>query len=88
MSWLSNDAFKEILDEVDKHLEKRLELERQNNDGWDLVSRQLVLEKLNISQATILKWEKCGLKSYQSPFENSKKIYYRKCDIYNFLSVE
>ncbi|CAM4155319.1 hypothetical protein AT575_06015 [Streptococcus penaeicida] len=88
MSWLSNDAFKEILDEVDKHLEKRLELERQNNDGWDLVSRQVVLEKLGISQATILKWEKCGLKSYQSPFENSKKIYYRKSDIYNFLSVE
>lgn len=88
MSWLSNDAIKEILEEVDKHFEKRLELEREHNDGWDLIPRQYALEKLGISQATILKWEKCGLKTYQSSFENSKKIYYRKSDIYNFLAIE
>jgi len=70
------------------HLEKRLELEKQHNDGWDLIARADLLEKLGISGTTLNNWEKHGLKPYQSPFENSKKIYYRKTDIYNFLAVD
>lgn len=88
MQLLSREAELELLEKVGNHLEKRLELEKQRNDSWDLISRADLLEKLGISGTTLNNWEKCGLRPYQSPFENSKKIYYRKSDIYNFLAVE
>ena len=67
---------------------ERMELEKQRDDNWDLISRPEVLEKLGISGTTLNNWQDHGLKSFQSPFENSKKIYYRKSDIYNFLAVD
>ena len=88
MQLLSREAELELLEKVGDHLEKRLELEKQHNDGWDLIARADLLEKLGISGTTLNNWEKHGLKPYQSPFENSKKIYYRKTDIYNFLAVD
>ncbi len=88
MQLLSREAELELLEKVGDHLEKRLELEKQHNDGWDLIARADLLNKLGISGTTLNNWEKHGLKPYQSPFENSKKIYYRKTDIYNFLAVD
>lgn len=88
MQLLSREAELELLEKVGDHLEKRLEIEKQHNDGWDLIARADLLEKLRISGTTLNNWEKHGLKQYQSPFENSKKIYYRKSDIYNFLAVD
>ena len=88
MQLLSREAELELLEKVGDHLEKRLELEQQHNDGWDLIARADLLAKLGISGTTLNNWEKHGLKPYQSPFEPSKKIYYRKSDIYNFLAVD
>ena len=88
MQLLSREAELELLEKVGDHLEKRFELEKQHNDGWDLISRADLLAKLGISGTTLNNWQEHGLKSYQSPFENSKKIYYRKSDIYNFLAVD
>ncbi|GEE07561.1 MULTISPECIES: DNA-binding protein [Streptococcus] len=88
MQLLSREAELELLEKVDKYLEKRLQLELENNDGWDLISRADLLGKLKVSSTTLGNWEKVGLRPYQSPFENSKKIYYRKSDVYNFLAVE
>ncbi|WP_221913331.1 DNA-binding protein [Streptococcus halichoeri] len=88
MQILSREAELELLEKVDKHLEQRLKIELENNDGWDLIARPELIKKLGISGTTLNNWEKCGLKPYQSPFENSKKIYYRKSDVYNFLSVD
>ena len=88
MQLLSREAELELLEKVGDHLEKRLELEKQHNDGWDLISRPDLLKKLGISGTTLNNWQEHGLKSFQSPFENSKKIYYRKSDIYNFLAVD
>lgn len=87
MKLLSEDAERELLELVDKHLDQRLEIERQHADGWDLIARADLMEKLNISAPTLSNWEKHGLRQYQSPFESSKKVYYRKSDVYNFLSV-
>ena len=60
--------------------------------NMQLLSREAELELLekvgDHSGTTLNNWEKHGLKPYQSPFENSKKIYYRKTDIYNFLAVD
>ncbi|MEE3742302.1 hypothetical protein [Streptococcus dysgalactiae] len=88
MQLLSREAELELLEKVDQYLEKRWQLELEKKDDWDLIPRQDLLEKLGISGTTLSNWEKCGLKPYQSPFENSKKVYYRKSDIYNFLSVD
>ena len=88
MQFLSREAELDMLERIDEHLNKRLELERQYNDGWDLIPRADLLDKLAISGTTLNNWEKYGLKPYQSPFENSKKIYYRKSDVYNFLTVD
>lgn len=88
MQLLSDEFQLQLLGTIENHLEKRLELEKQNCDNWDLISRPDLLNKLKISGTTLNNWEKHGLRPYQSPFENSKKIYYRKSDIYNFLTVD
>ena len=88
MQLLSSEAELEFLGKIDDHLRKRMELEKQRDDDWDIISRPDVLRKLGISGTTLNNWEKHGLRSLQSPFENSKKIYYRKSDIYNFLAVD
>ena len=88
MQLFSRETELEFLGKIDDHLRKRMELEKQRDDNWDLISRPEVLEKLGISGTTLNNWEKHGLRPYQSPFENSKKIYYSKTDIYNFLAVD
>ena len=34
------------------------------------------------------KWEKAGLRRYQPPLEDTRKIYYKVTDIWQFLGVE
>ena len=62
MQLLSREAELELLEKVGDHLEKRLELEKQHNDGWDLISRPDLLDKLGISGTTLNNWEKHGLR--------------------------
>lgn len=88
MAILSKETEMQIVEIVDRCFEKRLELEIRNLDEWDLIPRQKVCDKLEISTTTLDKWEKLGLKRYQSPFGRSKKIYYRKTDILNFMAVD
>lgn len=88
MQLLSREAELELLEKVGNHLAKRMELEKQRDDNWDLISRPDLLKKLGISGATLNNWEKEGLKPLRSPFESSKKVYYRKSDVYNFLAVD
>lgn len=88
MQLLSREAELELLEKVGDHLAKRMELEKQRDDNWDLISRPELLKKLDISGTTLNNWEKEGLKPLRSPFESSKKVYYRKSDVYNFLAVD
>ena len=88
MQLLSREAELELLEKVGDHLAKRMELEKQRDDNWDLISRTELLKKLDISGTTLNNWEKEGLKPLRSPFESSKKVYYRKSDVYNFLAVD
>ncbi len=87
MQLLSKEAEINLLNMLNDHLEKRYELDRKKDDTFDLIARHDVIKKLEVTGTTLNNWEKLGLRVYQSPFENSKKIYYRKSDIYNFLSV-
>ena len=68
MQLLSREAELELLEKVGNHLEKRLELEKQHNDGWDLISRPDLLDKLGISGTTLNNWEKHGSKVIYTTF--------------------
>ncbi|HEM5327086.1 TPA: DNA-binding protein [Streptococcus suis] len=85
---LSREAELELLEKVDRHLDKRLELEKQQLERFDLIPADEVEEKLKVSGTTLRNWENVGLQRYQSPFENSKKVFYRASDLYRFLAVE
>ncbi|NQL62012.1 DNA-binding protein [Streptococcus suis] len=85
---LSREAELELLEKVDRHLDKRIELEKQQLERFDLIPADEVADKLKVSGTTLRNWEHMGLQRYQSPFENSKKVFYRASDIYNFLAVE
>ncbi|TWS94563.1 MerR family transcriptional regulator [Streptococcus sp. sy018] len=88
MRLLSTETERELLERFEQHLEQRLELAKQFEDGWDLVSRAEVMKKLGVSTTTLSSWEKIGLKQYRPPLESTHKVYYRKTDIYNFLAVD
>lgn len=88
MSILSRETELDILGVVDRHLDKRLELEKQKLEHFDLIPADEVADKLNVSGTTLRNWENVGLQRYQSPFENSKKVFYRASDLYKFLAVE
>lgn len=87
MALLSQEAERELLDIVDRRFNELIAFQQEHNDGWDLITRAEAMEKLGVSSTTLVKWERLGLKVYQSPFEHSRKIYYRKSDIYKFLAV-
>lgn len=46
------------------------------------------MDELDIKYMTLQKWEKAGLRRYQPPLEDTRKIYYRISDIWKFMGVE
>ena len=53
-----------------------------------LISAQVAMEELDIKYKTLQKWENAGLRRYQPPLEDTRKIYYRVSDLLKFLGVE
>ena len=53
-----------------------------------LISAQVAMEELDIKYKTLQKWENAGLRRYQPPLEDTRKVYYKVSDILNFLGVE
>ena len=53
-----------------------------------LISAQVAMEELDIKYKTFQKWENAGLRRYQPPLEDTRKVYYKVSDILNFLGVE
>ncbi len=74
-----------VLELVENYLEAR-DLHKQRLTG--LISAQEVMDELDIKYLTLQKWEKAGLRRYQPPLEDTRKIYYRVSDIWKFLGVE
>ena len=52
-----------------------------------LISAQVAMEELDIKYKTLQKWENAGLRRYQPPLEDTRKVYYKVSDILNFLGV-
>lgn len=53
-----------------------------------LISAQEVMDELDVKYKTLQKWEDAGLRRYQPPLEDTRKIYYKISDIWKFLGVE
>lgn len=53
-----------------------------------LISAQEAMDELDIKYKTLQRWESVGLRRYQPPLEDTRKIYYRISDLLKFLGVE
>lgn len=53
-----------------------------------LITAQELKKELNIGGRTLKQWEDAGLKRYQPPLEDTRKVFYRISDILIFLGVE
>ncbi|OFK00707.1 DNA-binding protein [Streptococcus sp. HMSC071D03] len=74
-----------ILEVVEKYLEVR---DRIKPRLTGLISAQEVMDELDVKYKTLQKWEDAGLRRYQPPLEDTRKIYYRISDLLKFLGVE
>ncbi|HEL1776638.1 TPA: MerR family transcriptional regulator [Streptococcus suis] len=74
-----------LLDIVRKYLEGR---EKVKPRILGLMTAEQLKDELDIEYKTLQRWEKNGLKRYQPPVEDTRKIYYRVSDILIFLGVE
>ena len=74
-----------ILEVVEKYIEVR---DRIKPRLTGLISAQEAMDELDIKYKTLQKWEDAGLRRYQPPLEDTRKIYYKVTDIWKFLGVE
>lgn len=74
-----------LLDMVGKYLEAR---EQTPPRLLGLITTQQVKDELGIKDKTLKRWEDNGLRRYQPPLEDTRKIFYRVSDILVFLGVE
>ena len=74
-----------ILEVVEKYLEVR---DRIKPRLTGLISAQEAMIELDIKYKTLQRWEDAGLRRYQPPLEDTRKIYYRVSDLLKFLGVE
>lgn len=70
---------------LDKVLEGYSKLDKHQ---LGIITTQQVMDELEVSYNTLKRWEEAGLKRYQPPVEDSRKVYYRISDILAFLGVE
>ncbi|MCK3912123.1 XRE family transcriptional regulator [Streptococcus suis] len=74
-----------ILELIGNYLEAR-EMVKPRVTG--LITAQQVKDELDIEYKTLKRWEDNGLRRYQPPIEDTRKIFYRVSDILIFLGVE
>lgn len=53
-----------------------------------LISRTRLKKELELTDKTLDKWEENGLKRYQPPLEDTRKVYYLIRDILIFLGAD
>ncbi|AML47599.1 hypothetical protein [Streptococcus suis] len=74
-----------ILELIENYLEAR---EKVKPRLLGLITAQQVKDELGIKDKTLKRWEDNGLRRYQPPLEDTRKIFYRVSDILIFLGVE
>lgn len=89
MQVLSEAYQKELAQGVISVLDKALEgYSKLDKHQLGIITAQQVMAELEVSYNTLKRWEEAGLKRYQPPVEDSRKVYYRISDILAFLGVE
>lgn len=53
-----------------------------------LMSAQEAMDELDIKYKTLQRWENAGLRRYQPPLEDTRKVYYKVTDLLKFLGVD
>ena len=74
-----------VLKLVGSYLEAR---EKVKPRTLGLITAQQVKDELGIKTKTLKRWEDNGLRRYQPPLEDTRKVFYRVSDILIFLGVE
>ncbi|HFI0640166.1 TPA: MerR family transcriptional regulator [Streptococcus suis] len=74
-----------ILELIGNYLEAR---EKVKPKTLGLMTAEQLKNELDIEYKTLKRWEDNGLRRYQPPVEDTRKIYYRVSDILIFLGVE
>lgn len=74
-----------ILELVEGYLES---LEQVKPRVLGLITAQQLQDELGIKYKTLQRWEQAGLRRYQPPLEDTRKVFYRVSDILVFLGVE
>ena len=88
-----DDMFERMIEEIQIKILEPLERYLKSHEKIPpriigLISAKRVQEELDIKYLTLQKWEKAGLRRYQPPLEDTRKIYYKISDIWKFLGVE
>ncbi|WP_373774649.1 XRE family transcriptional regulator [Streptococcus ferus] len=74
-----------ILELVEGYLESH---EKVQPRVLGIIPQQQLKDELGISFQTLTSWEQAGLRRYQPPLEDSRKVFYKIRDILVFLGVE
>lgn len=74
-----------ILELIENYLEAR---EKVKPKLLGLMTAEQLKDELDIEYKTLQRWERHGLRRYQPPLEDTRKIFYRVSDILIFLGVE
>ena len=74
-----------VLELVENYLEVR-DTAKPRLTG--LITAQEVMDELDVKYKTLQKWEDAGLRRYQPPLEDTRKIYYKINDILIFLGAD
>lgn len=75
-----------VISVLDKALEGYSKLDKHQHQ-LGLVTAQQAMDELGLKYNTLRRWEEAGLKRYQPPVEDTRKVYYRVSDILAFLGV-
>ena len=76
-----------LLLNFNKNFERMWQAHEKLKFSFELVTQKEVLEKFDISPATLLDWETHGLKRYSPPIEGTRKVYYKTTEIIAFLGA-
>lgn len=74
-----------VLELVGSYLEAREQIKPR---ALGIIPQQQLKDELGISFQTLTSWEQAGLRRYQPPVEDTRKVFYRVSDILVFLGVE
>lgn len=87
-----DDMFERMIEEIQIKILEALERYLKSHEKIPprtigLISAKQVQEELDIKYKTLQKWKSMGLKYYQPPGDDSRKVYYKVDDICKFMGV-